>query len=105
MAANVTGVRTMSEPFSWVHAHGMYVRREIAHAQYVRLLRGCVRLQCKRERSRQGDTHLVIKTNCLSAPTFPLFRKMFPKFTLIYNTRNFQPTLKSLMKMTLNLPR
>ncbi len=52
MMSRVPKVRTMSEPWTLVHLHGHYVNRLIALAEYKRLLRSAIRLQCKKEHKR-----------------------------------------------------
>lgn len=84
--ANVPKLRAQSEPWSFVHVQGMYIRREIPHAEYLRLIRSCMRLQCKPEH-REGNEYLMIKFNCFAAAQLPILHKMFPKIKLMFNTR------------------
>ncbi|CAM6054407.1 unnamed protein product [Sphagnum tenellum] len=60
MMAKVPQVRSLSEPWATVHAHGHYVNGRITLEQLRQLFRSCIRLQCKPEKQSQID-HIFIK--------------------------------------------
>ena len=93
----------ISEPWSFVHVHRHLVARIISEAEYKRLLRSVVRLQCKRVHSRDID-HIFIKTTTTNSPVFPILKEMFPTSKFIFNTRNFKPTFESIMQLGLGIP-
>ena len=88
----------MSEPWAWMHIHGHYIGNDISMAEYKRLLRSAVRLQCKREHTRDVE-HIFIKTVMYMSPAFPMLREMFPKAKFIFNTRGFKSTVESMMQL------
>ena len=71
--------------------------------EYKRLLRNVVRLLCKPQKNRDVE-HIFIKTTMLMSPAFPMLKEMFPKATLIFNTRRFKPSLESAMKLSKGEP-
>ena len=88
----------MSEPWAWMHIHGHYIGNDISMAEYKRLLRSAVRLQCKREKNRDVE-HIFIKTVMYMSPAFPMLREMFPKAKFIFNTRGYKSTIESMMQL------
>ena len=93
----------ISEPWSLVHVHRHFVCRIISAAEYQRLVRSVVRLQCKRLHSRDIE-HIFIKTTTNMSPVFPTLKEMFPTSKFIFNTRNFKPTFESIMQVGLGVP-
>ena len=49
MVSMVPGVNAISEPYSFVYLHGLYMRKHITMEYYRQLLRTLVRIQFKRE--------------------------------------------------------
>ena len=103
MISRTDKVRTMSEPWSLVHVHGLFNTKKISMPEYKRLLRSVVRLQCKRERGRDVE-HIFIKTTMFMAPAFPLLMEMFPKAKYIFNTRQWVPSVESYMQLAQFMP-
>ena len=99
MVSRTDKARTMSEPWSLVHAHGLFNTKKISMPEYKRLLRSIVRLQCKKEHGRHVD-HIFIKTTMFMAPAFPLLMDLFPKAKYIFNTRQWKPSAESYMQLT-----
>ena len=102
MLTRVPNVRVISEPWAFMHLHGFYVQRLISLPQYMRLLKSCLRLQCKRERF--GYTHLFIKMSNFAGPAFPLLKQLFPDVEQMFITRHFKPSLVSYVKVMRALP-
>ena len=98
MVAQTPKVLVMSEPRALVHTHGQYMSKNISMAEYKRVLRSVVRLQCKREHGRNVE-HIFIKTTLWMSPAFPMLKEMFPKAKFIFNTRGFKETVESLMQL------
>ena len=98
MIARTPKVLVMSEPWALVHMHGHYISKNISMAEYRRVLRSVVRLQCKREHGRDIE-HIFIKTTMYMSPAFPMLKDMFPKAKFIFNTRGFQKTIESMMQV------
>ena len=72
-------------------------------AEYKRLVRSAVRLQCKRERSRDVE-RIFIKNTLNTSPVFHTLKEMFPTAKFIFNTRNFKPSFESFMQVGLGVP-
>ena len=75
MINTVPRVRTMSEPWSFNHLHNHYLTGKIKYSELRRLLKSALRLQCKRDRSKEID-HICVSAlhsvsmcfiNCSSA--------------------------------------
>ena len=103
MISRTDKARTMSEPWSLVHVHGLFNMKKISMLEYRRLLRSVVRLQCKRERDREVE-HIFIKTTMFMAPAFPLLMELFPKAKYIFNTRQWVPSVESYMQLAQFMP-
>ena len=67
-------------------------------AEYKRLLRNLVRLQCKAGQEQDVD-HIFIKTTMLMSSAFPMLKKLFPEAFYIFNTRRFKQSLESSMQL------
>ena len=50
MVSTVPGVKAISEPYSFVYLHGLYMRKHITMEDYRQLLKTLVRIQFKREK-------------------------------------------------------
>ncbi len=105
MLSLVPNVRVMSEPWSFMNLHGLYVRKEISLPQFERLLRSVARLQLKPEVKHPNITHVLVKMSNFAAPQFPTLKKMFPEFTQMFITRQLRPSLRSYVKLYIFLPR
>ena len=90
--------KVMSEPWCLVHSHGHFMQGLLSMAEYKRLLRNLVRLQCKAGQEQNVD-HIFIKTTMLMSPAFPILKKLFPEAVYIFNTRRFKQSLESSMQL------
>ena len=95
--------RSISEPWSFMHIHRHFRCGLFSTPEYKRLVRSVVRLQCKRERSRDVQ-HIFMKTTLGMSPVFPTLKELFPTAKFIFNTRNFKPTFESMMQIGLGVP-
>ena len=50
MVSTVPGVKAISEPYSFVYLHGLYMRKLITMSYYRQLLKSLVRIQFKKEK-------------------------------------------------------
>ncbi len=105
MMSRVPKVRAMSEPWAFVHAHGLYLSGQVSMAEYERLLRSVVRLQCKRENDSPDIEHVFVKMTAIAAPYFPMLRKMYPDATYVFNTRHLKNTVQSYMQIWTRVPK
>ena len=55
MVSTVPGVKAISEPYSFVYLHGLYMREHITMETYRQLLRTLVRIQFKREEKVRSE--------------------------------------------------
>ena len=64
MVSTVPGVKAISEPYSFVYLHGMYMRKHITMEDYRQLLKALVRIQFKnmKKEVRLDKCHLSRKT-------------------------------------------
>jgi hypothetical protein len=74
MLSRVPRVRVMSEPWAFVHIHGLLIQGKVDMDEYRRLVRSVTRVQCKRDIDSQMD-HVVIKMTNLVAPMFPTLKE------------------------------
>ena len=51
MVSTVPGVKAISEPYSFVYLHGLYMRKHITMGEYRQLLKTMVRIQFKKEKT------------------------------------------------------
>ena len=98
MMSRIPKTRAISEPWSLVHIHGHFNCGRISMAEYKRLLRSVVQLQCKKEHTKEVD-HIFFKTTTLMSPAFPMLMEMFPFAKFVFNTRNFKPSLESWIQL------
>ena len=70
--------RVMSEPWGFVHLHGLYIQGKKSFSEHRQLLRSAMRLQCKPERSRPHLKRIFLKMNNYAGPLFPLLKELFP---------------------------
>jgi hypothetical protein len=103
MLSRVPRVRVMSEPWSFVHIHGLLIQKKVDMDEFRRLLRSVMRLQCKRDNNTEIDL-VVIKMTNLVSPMFPLLKEFYPEAKLIFNSRNLKPSIISFMKIVNSLP-
>jgi hypothetical protein len=103
MLSRVPRVRVMSEPWAFVHIHGLLIQGKVDMDEYRRLVRSVTRVQCKRDIDSQMD-HVVIKMTNLVAPMFPTLKEFYPESKFIFNTRHLKPSIKSFMKIVNSLP-
>ncbi len=82
MLSRVPKVRVISEPWAFMHIHGLYVQRRISLPQYKRLLQSTLRLQCKRERLQY--THLFIKVGQCSNDFIGFFARKCRVFCFVF---------------------
>jgi hypothetical protein len=78
--------------------------RKISHAEYRRLLKSALRIQCKPELSKPDITHIFIKMSNFSSPTFPLLKELFPDVQQMFITRKYRESLLSYFKIVRGLP-
>jgi len=79
-------------------------RRVISHAEYERLLKSVLRLQCKRELEKPDITHVFIKMSNFSGPVFPKMKELFPAVQQMFITRHFKASIHSYFKIARGLP-
>ena len=103
MLARVPRVRVMSEPWSFVHSHGLLIQGKVDMDEYRRLVRSCVRVQTKAENNNNME-HVVIKMTNLVSPMFCILKEFYPNANFIFNSRHLKPTIVSFKKILNSLP-
>ena len=92
--------RVMSEPWGFVHLHGLYIQGRLCGMEnYKRLLRSAMRIQCKPENKRPELERIFLKMNNFAGSQFPLLKKLFPKFDQLFITRHPRASFASYMKL------
>ena len=103
MMARTPNTCVLSEPWALVHVNYMLNQNLISETEFKTILRNIVRILCNWEHNKEIH-HVFIKTTIFMSPAFPLLKKMFPRAKFVFNTRNFQPSSESYMKLILALP-
>jgi len=78
--------------------------RFISQAEYVRLLKSALRIQCKPELSKPEITHVFIKMSNFAGTTFPALKELFPDIQQMFITRRYKESLLSYFKIARGLP-
>ncbi len=99
MMQQVPGTRSMSEPWVLHQVNNHFRKRWINWDRARKLMQATMRLQCKLEPD-SGIERVVLKLAPPAAPMFVEFKKLFPNFKLIFNTRHPKPSILSLQKVT-----
>ncbi len=95
----------MSEPWAFTHLNGLYCQGLLSsEAEYHRLLRSALRVQCKPEKDTE-ITHILLKMNNWATGQFPILKRFFPDVTQMFITRHLRPSLLSYVKVMQVLPR
>ena len=93
----------ISEPWCFSHINGHFNRKSISVAEYKRLLRSMVRVLCCK-RDRDNVDHIFIKMTIFGSVAFPFLKEMFPEARFIFITRNFKPTMQSMLHLNYQQP-
>ena len=103
MINTVPNVRTISEPWCFNHLHYHYVGGRIEYGEFRRLVRSCMRLQCKKENNSKIK-HIMIKICALTCPIFPMLNEMYPDANFMFNTRLLKGTMASYAQIVHHIP-
>ncbi len=99
MMSKVPNTRSLSEPWILHQVNNHFRKRWFSWDQARKLMQTCIRLQCKVEPGAVVD-HYVLKLAPPASPMFVEFKKMFPDFKLVFNTRHPKPSIISMHKLT-----
>ena len=104
VARGAPDTRVMSEPWSFVHIHGLYIQGKIGFDYYRRLLRSTTRLICKPEKKHPELKRIFIKMSHYASGQFPLLKEMFPDFKQMFITRHPKACFMSQYKVAKSAP-
>ena len=104
MLSNVPGVRTFSEPWAFLHAHGQYLNGHIDRVNYRKLLKTIIRILCKREHEI-NISRILIKFTIFINCQIEVLKEVYPDATFMFISRHLQQSMRSYVKFTQNVPK
>ena len=101
----VPAVRTISEPFGLSALHQEFSKGNITWAEYDKLFVSVIKVLCKKSDKDDKITHLIFKLSQFSSVQTPLFKRHFPNFIHIFNTREPKFQTESVFRLATSLPK